>query len=117
MDITPEQKENLFAKIKSLGLDAMASSAKDVAEIEKHLSMDEKLILNSLRAKNMLREDAYSIESFSLDAIDGLAPRLEHGNLGLTSSVRAKLDTKKLYDMEYLGGKAAPLRNEAKVSA
>lgn len=112
MDVTPEQKDSLIAKVKSLGLgSATDASEKDLAEIDKHLAPDERQMLNALRAKNMLREDAYSIDSFTLDAIDGLAPRLERGKLGLVNATRAKLDKTKLYDMDYLGGKKSGVRD------
>lgn len=108
--VTPEQKEDLTEKIKSLGLNATGASDADIAEIEKHLGKDERRMLNSLRSKNMLREDAYSIDSFALDAIDGHSPRLERGNLGLISAARVEIDRTKLYDVEYLDGKHKGVR-------
>lgn len=115
MDVTPEQKSALTAKIQSLSLNASITSDADIAEIEKHLAADERQMLNALRSKNMLREDAYSIDSFALDAIDGYAPRLERGNLGLARAARGGLDGKKLYDVDYLSGKHSGIRAAAAV--
>lgn len=48
------------------------------------LSPDELKILNSIRARQMLRaEDTMSIDSFSSDVINGYAPRVKRGSLGL----------------------------------
>ena len=51
------------------------------------LSPDEMKILKSIRARQMLRaEDTMSIDSFSSDAIDGWAPRVKRGSLGLSKA-------------------------------
>ena len=48
------------------------------------LTEDELKILNHIRAKQMLRfEDSLNLDHYSADAIDGLAPNLKHGSLGL----------------------------------
>ena len=48
------------------------------------LTPDELKILKSIRARQMLRaEDTMSIDSFSSDTIDGWAPRVKQGSLGL----------------------------------
>ena len=69
---------------------ALATSKLD-AEIQEKaavdpegLSPDELRILNTIRARQMLRrEDTLSINSFSNDAINGLVPVVKTGSLGL----------------------------------
>ena len=67
------------------------ATTKTDAEIEKKakvdpegLSEDELKILNTIRARQMLRrEDTLSIDNFSNDAIHGLVPVVKRGSLGL----------------------------------
>ena len=70
---------------------ANLATTKTDAEIEKKakvdpegLSEDELKILNTIRARQMLRrEDTLSIDNFSNDAIHGLVPVVKRGSLGL----------------------------------
>ena len=70
------------------------ATTKTDAEIEKKakvdpegLSEDELKILNTIRARQMLRrEDTLSIDNFSNDAIHGLVPVVKRGSLGLMKS-------------------------------
>ncbi|KAE8357834.1 hypothetical protein BDV27DRAFT_150994 [Aspergillus caelatus] len=85
-----EEKEALVKKLKSLGHDGDANdenNRKALDELEKHLTPEEQAILKTLKGRRMVRpEDSLNIDNFTVDAIDGLAPRLEKGNLGLKSS-------------------------------
>ena len=73
---------------------AALSNTKTEAKVEQRaiidpegLSPDEMEILRTIRAKQMLRaEDALSIDSFSSDVIDGWAPRVKRGSLGLSKA-------------------------------
>ena len=73
---------------------ASLATTKTDAEIEKKakvdpegLSEDELKILNTIRARQMLRrEDTLSIDNFSNDAIHGLVPVVKRGSLGLMKS-------------------------------
>ena len=70
---------------------APASVTKTEAAVEKKavvdpegLSPDELRILNTIRARQMLRrEDTLSIDSFSNDPINGWLPLVQRGSLGL----------------------------------
>lgn len=72
-------------------LDTTPTEAKVEAKVEEKaiadpegLSADELRILNTIRARQMMRrEDTLSIDGFSNDAINGLIPVVERGSLGL----------------------------------
>ena len=50
------------------------------------LTEDELQILQHIRAKQMLRmEDTFNLQHFGSDPIDGFAPHLERGSLGLVA--------------------------------
>ncbi|KAL7622124.1 hypothetical protein AAE478_007626 [Parahypoxylon ruwenzoriense] len=103
--VPPEQKEALIQKIKSLGIDnADEEQALDVIEaIKKNLTPEESQILDTLRGRKMLRaEDAIHLKNFALDTIDGLAPNMERGKLGLVKATPVKTSKAQLYDVAYL---------------
>ena len=111
--VTPEEKDALVAKLKSYGLDARAddeSTQKAIDEIEKNLTAEELQVLNILRSRRMVREDGYNIDSFTLDAVDGLSPNMVRGKLGLKKAESAKLNISNLYSIDYLEGKAPGVR-------
>ncbi|KAI1297501.1 FAD/NAD(P)-binding domain-containing protein [Xylaria venustula] len=93
-DISFEEKEALVNKIKSLGLDGELygeSNRKPLDELEKKLTPEEQAVLTTLKCRRMIRmEDAIHIDNFTLDSIDGLAPRLERGKLGLMTAKRVE---------------------------
>lgn len=72
-------------------MEAEAATTKTEAKVEQKamvdpegLSPDELRILNTIRARQMLRrEDTLSIDSFSNNAINGWIPVVKRGNLGL----------------------------------
>lgn len=82
--IPPEQKESVLRKMQDLKLDDTTSAA----ELEASLSPEELRIMNSIRARQMLRsEDTINIDTFSTDTINGLTANLKTGELGLTKPV------------------------------
>ncbi|PHH93312.1 hypothetical protein CDD83_7097 [Cordyceps sp. RAO-2017] len=98
--IAPEQKEALARKLKALGLDVVAEEAtakKMIEDIEKNLTSDEAQVLRVLRSRRMIREDNFNIDSFTLDSIDGLAPNLERGKLGLIKAEKTVPDRSQTY--------------------
>lgn len=113
-----EEKEALIKKLKDLGLDGDAydeSNRKALDELEKKLSPEEQSILKTLKGRRMVRpEDSLNIDNFTLDSIDGLAPRLEHGKLGLTGAKKAEVKYTVHDSLSFLNGeaRAAKLRQE-----
>ncbi|KAL8671298.1 MAG: hypothetical protein Q9168_004200 [Polycauliona sp. 1 TL-2023] len=103
-----EEKEALVKKLKAMGHDADATDeASNVAleEIEKQLTPEEQQILVTLKGRRMVRpEDSLNIENFLLDSIDGLAPRMERGNLGLQAAKKAEVKFTKHDPLSYLNG-------------
>ena len=103
-----EKKEALVKKLKTLGHDADASDEANsmaLEEIEKQLTPEEQQILVTLKARRMVRpEDSLNIENFLLDSIDGLAPRMERGNLGLQAAKKAEVKFTRHDPLSYLNG-------------
>ena len=95
----PEEHKAVLSKIESVESDeqkdAAAAAAISVpgteARVEKKaeldpegLSADELRILKTIRARQMLRhEDTMNIDNFGSDSIDGYAPIVKRGSLGL----------------------------------
>ncbi|RDW58540.1 uncharacterized protein DSM5745_11231 [Aspergillus mulundensis] len=105
-----EEKEALVDKLKSLGHDGDAydeSNRKALDELEKQLTPEEQAILKTLKGRRMVRpEDSLNIDNFTLDSIDGLAPRLEKGNLGLSAAKRAEVRYTTRDSLSFLNGEA-----------
>ncbi|KAM7194538.1 hypothetical protein V8F20_007894 [Naviculisporaceae sp. PSN 640] len=106
-----EEKEALVAKLKSLGIEGDAtddSNSKALAEIEEKLTPEEQAILKTLKGRRMVRpEDILDIENFTLDSVDGLAPRLERGKLGLAPAKKAPvMDITAQDKLSFLNGEA-----------
>jgi hypothetical protein len=97
-------------KLKSLGHDGDAydeNNRKSLEEIEKQLTPEEQSILKTLKGRRMVRpEDSLNIDNFALDSIDGLAPRLEKGNLGLAATKRAEVKFTAHDPLSFLNGEA-----------
>lgn len=92
-----EEKEALIEKLKRFGLDG--SSADDaktkeaIEELEKTLSPEELRIMDTIRARRMIRaEDSMNIDNFSVDVVNGMAPNLVKGRLGLIKAKAANID-------------------------
>ncbi|KAK6544545.1 hypothetical protein TWF694_001235 [Orbilia ellipsospora] len=110
--VAPEKKELLFRKLKELGAgDLDTATAEQMRDVEKHLTADELQILETLRSRRLVREDLFEMDSFALDTIDGMAPNLVRGQLGLMKSEQAKIDTNHFYSPKFLDGKAPGIRD------
>lgn len=77
----------------------MSGSAQNPKELETYLSPEELRILNSVRAREMVRsEDTVNIDTFTSDTIDGRAVNMVHGSLGLISAEEAAKNAPKKSD-------------------
>ncbi|KAJ6032543.1 FAD/NAD(P)-binding domain-containing protein [Penicillium herquei] len=77
--VPPEQKDALFEKLEKLGVGSRhtdPTAVKALDDIQKHLTVDELQVLETLRSRRLIREDPFEMDSFTLDTIDGLAPNL-----------------------------------------
>jgi hypothetical protein len=105
-----EEKEALVNKLKELGLDGDAydeNNRKALDELEKKLTPEEQSILKTLKGRRMVRpEDSLNIDNFTLDSIDGLAPRLERGRLGLAPAKKAAVKYTTHDSLSFLNGEA-----------
>ncbi|EFY89824.1 putative flavin-dependent halogenase/O-methyltransferase [Metarhizium acridum CQMa 102] len=111
--VPPEKKDALFDKLRNLDSKALHNDAKEFQTldgIEKHLTADELQILETLRSRRMIREDPFEMDSFTLDTIDGMAPNLVRGSLGLVDSEQAKIDTDHFYSQNFLDGNYPGIR-------
>ncbi|KAI1387333.1 FAD/NAD(P)-binding domain-containing protein [Hypoxylon trugodes] len=104
--IPSDTQEILIAKLKNLSLENEHDDEKNdriIDDIEKSLTPEESNILDILRGRRMLRnEDAVSLVNFTLDSIDGLAPNMKRGELGLIKAKPVKTDRAQLYSPSYL---------------
>lgn len=79
-ETSPEERKKVLDKVA-----AMDGTVASNPGLEK-LTDDELQILNHIRAKQMLRvDDSININHFGSDAINGLAPNLRRGDLGLVA--------------------------------
>lgn len=111
--VAPEQKEALFKKLTKLGVngeDSDVSWANGLGDLQHHLTADELKVLGILQSRRLTREDPFEIDSFTLDPIDGLAPSLVRGSLGLVNSEQARIDPGCLFSPEFLDGKRPGIR-------
>ncbi|KAK8149421.1 hypothetical protein G3M48_007014 [Beauveria asiatica] len=111
--VSPEQKEALFKKLTKLGVngeDSAVSWANGLGDLQHHLTADELKVLSILQSRRLTREDPFEIDSFTLDPIDGLAPSLVRGSLGLVKSEQARIDSRCLFSPEFLDGKRPGIR-------
>lgn len=97
-------------KLKTLGLDGDAydeNNRKQLDEFEKKLTPEEQSILKTLKGRRMVRpEDSLNIDNFTVDSIDGLAPRLERGQLGLAPAKKAAVKFTTHDKLSFLNGEA-----------
>ncbi|OAA35535.1 Tryptophan halogenase [Metarhizium rileyi] len=111
--ISQEQKDLLFEKLKKLRAESgrdKGQAGNALGEIRNLLTADELQVLETLRSRRMIREDPFEMDSFSLDTIDGLAPNLVRGKLGLVPSKPAEIKENHFYSPEFLDGKAPGIR-------
>ena len=79
-----EQRDAVMEKVEKISGSKSVLAAEHDEELQKALSPDELQILNTIRARQMVRqEDIVNIENFNNDAIDGLVPNMKTGALGL----------------------------------
>src|SRR5271169_1620392 len=82
-DVAPEVREAVLQKV-----DGIDPNTKENGKFKASLTEEEQCVLKSIRAKQMLRtEDILHIDNFSADAIDGFAPKLKRGSLGLVKAM------------------------------
>lgn len=83
-ETTAEEREKVLARLQEInGTSEVPLEATE--DIEK-FTEDELRILKHIRARQMLRmEDTFSLNNFSQDAIDGYAPNIRQGSLGLVA--------------------------------
>ena len=87
---SPEERQKVLDKMAAMN--GTGSTGADPKQDLGKLTEDELKILIHIRAKQMLRmEDTISLDHFGSDVIDGLAPNLKTGNLGLVA--KATRDT------------------------
>ncbi|OOQ91177.1 radH flavin-dependent halogenase [Penicillium brasilianum] len=105
-----EEKEAVLRKMEDLGLNNEDLDPKVKATLESSMSPQELHIMNTVRAREMLRsEDTINIDAFSFDAIGGLTVNLQHGRLGLVkpSGQKAeKIDVLGLFHGEHRDGES-----------
>ncbi|KAI1776978.1 FAD/NAD(P)-binding domain-containing protein [Hypoxylon cercidicola] len=115
-DIPPEQRYSLAQKLKNLKIEGSADEKKiglALEEIKESLTAEESRVLDVLRSQRMLRhEDVINIGNFKLDCIDGLAPNLERGKLGLVKATPTKVDPTQLFSAEYLRAERPNIRTQ-----
>lgn len=112
--VPPEKKEGLLSKLKSLGVTSereASNGRRALGDIEKDLTPDELKVLEILRSRRMIREDPFEMDSFTLDTIDGWAPNLVRGQLGLAKSEQAKIDKAHFLSPDFLAGNAPGIRD------
>lgn len=109
-----EEKEALVKKLKELGLDGDAYDEKNrkaLDEVEKKLTPEEQSILKTLKGRRMVRpEDSLNIDNFTVDSIDGFAPRLEHGKLGLVAAKKAEVNYTRHDPLSFLNGESKAVK-------
>ena len=78
---------------------------KTVQMLEANLTEDERRILNTIRARQMLRsEDTMNIENLAADVIDGRRINLERGKLGLVKPSGVEIKREQVDVMALLVG-------------
>lgn len=91
-----EEKEAMIERLKKLDLDTDANNAKTreaLEKLEKTLSPQELQTMNTIRAGRVVRaEDSMNIDNFAINAINGMAPNLVRGELGLVKETTAPVN-------------------------
>jgi hypothetical protein len=86
---SPEERIKLLEKSSTNGTGSLATAAEGTYNEKEglfhaNLTIEEERIAKRIRARKMMRmEDSLGIENFRTDVIDGLAPLLKRGSLGL----------------------------------
>lgn len=88
----PEEREAVLAKVAAANAGSIDPLAQELYEakanaVHANFTEEEKLVVNHMKARSMLRtEDTMHIRNWGLDVINGMAPRLERGRLGLVAA-------------------------------
>lgn len=112
-DIPAEQKSSLVRKLKNLTIEDTDDEKTNLAidEIKASLTAGESRILDVLRSRRMLRhKDAVRIDNFKLGCIDGLAPNLERGKLGLIKATPVKVRPAQLFSLNFFKAEKPNIR-------
>ncbi|KAK6504478.1 hypothetical protein TWF506_002673 [Arthrobotrys conoides] len=64
--------------------------------LRKHLTPDKVEILETLRSRRMIRDDHFELDNYTLDTIDGYAPNLVRGKLGLIKAEQANIENPRI---------------------
>ncbi|KIN07016.1 hypothetical protein OIDMADRAFT_36690 [Oidiodendron maius Zn] len=83
-DTTPEERQKVLERLQQLNgnSDIPIEATEDIEKF----SEDELRILKHIRARQMLRmEDTFNLNHFSEDSIEGYAPNIKRGSLGLVA--------------------------------
>jgi flavine halogenase len=83
-DTTPEERQKVLDRLQQLNgnTDIPIETTEDIEKF----SEDELRILKHIRARQMLRlEDSFNLNHFSEDVIDGYAPNIKRGKLGIVA--------------------------------
>ncbi|RCI13152.1 hypothetical protein L249_0423 [Ophiocordyceps polyrhachis-furcata BCC 54312] len=85
---SPEQVDDLVAKLEAPGFDADTDPtvADVVKSFQESLSIEESHVFDLLQNMRWYLQDYYTIDSFTLNPIDGLVTCMEKGKLGLVSA-------------------------------
>lgn len=92
--LSRDEREAVLQKVEALSINESTTSEVEIqanqVALEAALTPDELRILNAIRARQMVRsEDTMNIDNFSFDTIDGLAPNMKRGSLGLVPAIAA----------------------------
>jgi hypothetical protein len=86
---SPEERIEFLKKSSNNDVDSLAATAEGSYDekaglFHANLTTEEESIAKRIRARKMMRmEDSLGIDNFRTDVIDGLAPFLKRGSLGL----------------------------------
>lgn len=115
-----EEKEAVLRKMEDLGLNNEDLDPKVKAALESSMSPQELHIMNTVRAREMLRsEDTINIDTFSCDTIGGLTVNLQQGHLGLvkpSGEKGEKIDVLGLFHGEHRDGDATDVSDNQRNS-
>lgn len=112
--VPQEKREALFEKLRKLDpKSGTVDAITNMEELKSQLNEEEMQIVETLRSRRLVREDVFTLNSFTLDTIDGLAPRLVRGELGLRKSESFKIDKRHMFSPSFLDGRVESIRTKA----
>ncbi|PHH75910.1 hypothetical protein CDD80_1945 [Ophiocordyceps camponoti-rufipedis] len=111
--VPQEKKDALFEKLRKLDPRSGTGDAiTNMEELKSQLNEEEMQIVETLRSRRLVREDVFTLNSFTLDTIDGMAPRLIRGELGLVKSGSSKIDSRHMFSPPFLDGRVEAIRTK-----